>query len=399
MRAPVIGDGARPFSRSRFSELALLWLLGADLRITMLAVPPVLPLIHRDLSLSEKAIGALSGFPVLVLGLAAIPGALMIARLGTRRAIILGLIVVAFASSARGIGPSLPMLFAATLLMGAGIAVLQPALPSLVAEWRGTAAGFATAVYGNGLLVGEGIPAALTIPLILPLVGGSWEASFLVWSLPVAATALLFAFSTSEGQRSYAMARLRWWPDWKSRSTWELGFLQGGNGGLYFATNAFLPDYLHAVGRPDLVGPALSALNLAQFPASLLTLFLAQRLSRGKSAYIVLPLVSFVGIAALLDPSAPFIVAGSGVIGFCGAFTLILTLALPPQIAPPRDVHRLSAGMFGLGYSLSFVIPLIGGAIWDATATPASAFVGSAIAAAMVLAVGICRRPLQRMTP
>src|SRR5579875_3005201 len=83
-------------------RLALLWLAGADLRLTMLAVPPVLPLIHRDLALSEKAIGALSGLPVLLLGLAAVPGSLLIARLGPRRAAIAALLLIAAASAARG---------------------------------------------------------------------------------------------------------------------------------------------------------------------------------------------------------------------------------------------------------------------------------------------------------
>ena len=93
---------------------AVLWLVGADLRLTVLAVPPVLPLIHRDFALSERAVGALSGLPVLLFGIAAIPGSLLIARLGARRAAIAGLLVVAAASAARGLGPSAPMLFAMT---------------------------------------------------------------------------------------------------------------------------------------------------------------------------------------------------------------------------------------------------------------------------------------------
>ena len=115
--------------------LVVLWLAGADLRLTVLAVPPVLPLIHRDLALSERGIGALSGMPVLLFGLAAIPGSLLIARLGARRAAIAGLLLVAAASAARGIGPSAPMLFGMTFVMAAGVAIMQPALPALVGEW------------------------------------------------------------------------------------------------------------------------------------------------------------------------------------------------------------------------------------------------------------------------
>lgn len=121
--------------RSRLLRLAILWLAGADLRLTVLAVPPLLPLIHRDLGLSEGAIGALSGLPVLLLGLAAIPGSLVIARIGARRAAVAGFLFVAATAAARGAGPSVAMLFGMTVLMGAGIAVVQPALPTLVAEW------------------------------------------------------------------------------------------------------------------------------------------------------------------------------------------------------------------------------------------------------------------------
>lgn len=385
--------GFPPFSWAL--HLALLWLVGADLRITILAVPPVLPLIHDNLSLSEKAVGALSGLPILLFGLAAVPGSLLIARLGTRRAIILGLVIVAVASCARGIGPSVPMLFVATLLMGVGVSVMQPALPSLVSLWFLETPGFATAIYANGLLVGEAIPAALTIPLILPLVGGSWQASFVVWALPVAATALLFAFLTSDEKKVPGMPRARWWPDWKSRHTWELGLGLGGISGLYFSTNAFIPDYLHAIGRPELVGPALSALNIGQIPASLLAFFVAQRLSLGKWAFVVLPLASALGIVPFLSSNTLAIVAGSGLIGFGGSFTLILALALPPQIASASEVHRLSAGMFGIAYSLSFVIPLLGGAIWDATGAPASAFSGTLLGVAITVGAALSRRPLK----
>ena len=145
-----------PAVRSSALPLPLLWLLGVQLRLTVLAVPPVLPLIHRDLALSEKAVGALSALPVLLLGLAAVPGSLGVARLGARRACLLGLAVVAIAGAARGIGPSVPMLYGMTFVMGAGIALMQPTLPSLVGEWFPTRVGLATAVYANGLLISEG---------------------------------------------------------------------------------------------------------------------------------------------------------------------------------------------------------------------------------------------------
>ena len=44
---------------------------------------------------------------------------------------------------------------------------------------------FGTAVYTNGLLVGETLPVMLTIPLVFPLVDNSWRWSLAVWGIPL----------------------------------------------------------------------------------------------------------------------------------------------------------------------------------------------------------------------
>ena len=128
-------QGEAPTRATGWLLLGLLWLLGVDLRLTILAVPPVLPLIHHDLHLDEKLVAALTGLPVLLFGLIAIPGSLIIARIGARRAAIAGVVIVSIASALRGVGPSVPMLFGMTALMGAGVAIMQPALPTLVGRW------------------------------------------------------------------------------------------------------------------------------------------------------------------------------------------------------------------------------------------------------------------------
>ncbi len=41
----------------------------------------------------------------------------------------------------------------------------------------------------------------------------------------------------------------------------------------------------------------------------------------------------------------------AAILGFTGAVTLILALALPSVLSAPDDVHRTSAGMFTISYS------------------------------------------------
>jgi CP family cyanate transporter-like MFS transporter len=387
------GDGAVRESAAGW-RFFLLWLAGIDLRLTILAVPPVLPLIHRSLGLDEKSVAALTGLPVLLFAVIAVPGSLLIARIGARRAVLAGLVAVGVASALRGIGPSAPMLFAMTFFMGTGVAVIQPALPALVSLWFPSRIALATAVYANGLLIGEVLGAGLTIPLVLPLVGGSWERSFVVWGAPVLATALLIALGTRHAPRATAVARALWWPDWRDPVTWQLGFVQGGGSALYFATNAFLPDYLHAIGEPALVNACLTALNGGQLPASLLMLLLARQLAGRKSPFILAALFGLAALGGLLVGVPAVMVASAAVIGFVGALMLILTLALPPLLAPPEDVHRLSAGVLTISYALAFIVPLVGGAVWDATAITATAFLPGAVGALLVLVLGATLKPV-----
>ena len=348
-----------PPLRALLTSLGLLWLAGAALRMTVLAVPPLLPLIHRDLDLSETEIGVLAGLPSLLFASAAVPGALMVARFGALPALIAGLIVNALASAARGAAGDVAMLFAATIVMGGGIAVMQPALPPIVRAWLPDRVGFATAVYTNGLLIA------------------------LLGPRPAAA-------------QSAPASRRRWWPSWRDPRIWQLGFLFGSVNSIYFATNAFLPEYLSHAGTPQLIGSALTALSFGQLPASLMMLGLAERMLGRPWAYAVAGLLCLAGLFGLLLTTGAWVVFFAGLVGFADAVAFVLILALPPLLSASDDAHRTAAGMFTISYSCAVAVPIIGGLAWDASGLAWVAFVPIGICAlavgALPLAIDFRRR-------
>lgn len=357
---------------------------GVDLRVTVLAIPPVVPLIHRDLRVDEKTIGLLTGMTPALLAIAAIPGSALIARVGARRALIGGLIAMAITSALRGLGPATSVLLVMTVLMALSIAVIQPAFPSLVQLWFPGRAGFATALYSNGLLMGEIIPAALTVPLTV-LLAGSWELALVAWSLPVALTAIVLAAGTPRAERADGAERSRWWPDWRESSTWYLGLIFGGASALYWTTNAFLPDYFHITGRSGLVGAGLTALNGGQIPASLLLAGVAGRVVGRRWPFVALGAGALVALAGFFTMPGAWGVVWAFVFGFTAAGNLVLILALPPLIAAPGDVHRLSAGIFTVTYTCSFLAPVLGGVAWDATHQPLLAFLPAGLGSIAIL--------------
>jgi MFS transporter, CP family, cyanate transporter len=372
--------------RKLLLPLALLWLSGTGLRLTVLAVPPVIPLIHHDLQLSETGVALLGSLPPLLFAAAAVPGSLLIARWGASRALLFGLLLAAAGGAARGLAGGALSLYATTIAMAAGVAVMQPSLPPLVREWAPSRIPFATAVYTNGLLVGEVLPVAFTLLLVLPLFAGSWRWSLAFWSLPVLATAAaLVLFGPKHVPHPKGAPPRRWWPDWKSGLIWRLAVMFGGTNTLYFATNTFLPDYLEAVGRAEWIGWALTALNFGQLPASFLMLAFAGKLVRNPYSYIAAGLLMAASIAGMLLMPGAWVVWWAGVAGGACAVVLILLLALPPLLMPPADVPRFTAGIFTLSYSTAVVTPVLAGFLWDATGNPAMAFLPAGLAVLAII--------------
>lgn len=353
----------------------LLWLFGLCLRSTVLAVPPVIPMIHDSLALSQAQVGALASLPVLLFSFAAIPGAILIARFGAFRVLLAGTVLTGLGSALRGAAPDAALLFGTTFVMGVGIAIMQPSLPSVVREWVPQRIALGTAVYSNGLLMGEALAASLTIPLVLPLVKNDWRLALVAWSVPVFAIAAAGAWyqRSQPEEPMHAKARV-WWPDWKSPITWRLGLISGGCSSIYFTTNAFLPDFLRGIGRPDLLGPALSANNWLQIPASLALLFFSRALMMKRWTFVAMGILFTIATVGLVLSTGPAVVAYSGIIGFCSAFVLTSTLALPPMLVDPHDVPRVSAAMFAIGYLCAIVTPVVGGFLWDTTGIAWTAF-------------------------
>jgi MFS transporter, CP family, cyanate transporter len=364
-------------------RLLLLWLGGVDLRLTMLAVPPLIPIIHRELHLDEKAVGALVSLPVLLLAAAAVPGSLLIAKLGVRGALAVGLGCVAVFGAVRGFGPSTPVLFTATFLMGVGIAVSQPAFPSLVREWFPRRIAIATAVYSNGILIGETVPTGLTTPVgVLPLAHGDWRWAIATWSVLVLVSGIAIVLtSPARGPRPVVPAR--WWPSWREGPAVRIGLVMGMASAVYFGTNAYIPDFLDQTGRHSLITPTLFVLNAAQLltaPA----VALRERLLTGRVGFIGSATLMAIGQLGIILTPGPGVIAWAFVLGFAAALAFIVALTLPPRIAAAGDVHRMSAAVFTVQYGTAFVVPLVAGTLWDLTGVATLAFAPGVAATAFM---------------
>jgi len=374
----------------------VLWLAGVGMRMTILAMPPVIPQVHDELHMSETQVGLLVGLPLALFAIAAVPGSLLIARIGTMPAVIIGMVIAALAGAARAAAVDVATLYAAAIATGFGVAIMQPALPTLVRAWLPRHIALGTIAYTSGMLIGSMFATVLTIPLVLPLVGGSWRLDLVVWAIPaLAIPPVFYLLSPKDGGRNGngKAADLaiggKWWPDFRNPLVWLLGITFGSNNSAYFSTNAFLGDFLASQGKPHLLGAALGWLNGAQIVTPFLLLFFAERLQRRAWPFLIfgpILLASFLGL--MFVPSTFWIMVNAALVGFTTAITLIATLNLPPLLSAPADLPRTAAGMFTISYTTAIVVPTVSGALWDATGTPWTAFVPLCVCAAVLTVLG-----------
>jgi CP family cyanate transporter-like MFS transporter len=241
-----------------------LWLAGVGLRLTILAVPPVILLIQTDLSLSGTEVGILSGLPVILFGIAALPGSLLVARFGALATLVAGLLIAGVVSGLRGAVLNVAVLYAATIVMSAGIAIMQPALSPLVRQWLPKRVTFGRRSTPT-VLVGETLAVMLTIPLVLPLAGGSWRWAFAIWGIPLVMIAILtlaLAPAPPKAASATPVAGGSWWPDFGNKLIWQVGILFGSVNSVYFSQRVSA-QLSHRRRPADLIS-ATPALNSAR---------------------------------------------------------------------------------------------------------------------------------------
>src|SRR5262249_8263616 len=151
-------------------------------------------------------------------------------------------------------------------------------------------------LFTNGLIVGEIIGSGATTPLMLSFLGRSaWAATFVFWSLPVAAILTFWLLLAPpapptawpapavEAAPSAAVAGKRI----PARvSPLHLGFMVGMASLVFFGMNAWIATYNQVIGQKALTSPALAALNGAQLPVTLIMIAFAQHLAGRRWPFI-----------------------------------------------------------------------------------------------------------------
>jgi len=178
-------DEMRPSESSsyRWIILALAWLVYFAFGLILSSMPPLVNVIAADLTLTYSEMGVILGSVILMYVPLSVPVGVGIDRIGQKKMITLGLVLISSSAILRSLVFSFETLFLVVFLFGFGGPTVSVGLAKVVASsFEGRERGLASGIYMTGAAVGSASALALTNSLVLPLVG-TWRNAFSFYGL------------------------------------------------------------------------------------------------------------------------------------------------------------------------------------------------------------------------
>ena len=221
------------------ATLVALFLAALTFRPQIVGVGPLIPSIQDALGTSHAVVGLLGTIPVLCMGLFAPVAAYLAAKIGTRRAMTIGLGLIGVFGILRASVPSAWLIILLTWPVGIGMGLGNALAPISVKEHFESRPATGTGVYTTGIQIGSTSAALLTVPLAGWLAG--WRGALIAISC-VALLSLIAWVVLTRGDEPHAapaatVPRL----PWRSRTAWLLVAIFALMGSAYLRPQRMAP--------------------------------------------------------------------------------------------------------------------------------------------------------------
>lgn len=374
---------------------ALIALIAFQLRTVIVGVPPVLPELRSDLHLSFSATGALTAIPVLGLGAAAIPGAILVNRFGARRVVGAATLGLGIAALLR-LTPPLPYsLYFWTAVLSLSVAIAQPGITVLVRTWFPSNLQQVSTIYA--LALGAGGLAGATLSIYLLAFGG-WRGTFVIWALLVVAAAAAWMWlapgrGTPHEPEPHGLGRLI-----REPQVWHVAALFGCQSLVFYGGITWIPFLLRGYGH-NYLALVLFLFQVVGIPFTAVLATIRRPWASSRLWYVTAGLLMTVGSFGFLLGSTGLAWLWAPFVGVGGAMMFAGALALPTLLARTRaEVAGYTALTLNVGYGISFFGPLLGGVLLDHTHVITAPFwvITASAAVATILGATLPRAPATR---
>lgn len=356
----MTGRVPSPPARDRqWALLALVALIGLNLRPFLTAPGPILADIRAETGLSYSGVAMLTLLPILLMGGGAFLTPHIQVLAGTRKGMLAALLLLTAGSLLRLIPSGGLGLIMTAVLCGAGVAFIQAAFPGIIKERFPRRISPVTGLYSAMIMCGGALGAQLTP--IVSAISNSWHLALACLGLP-AAIACFAAYRTLPDTKIAAPDLALTGRLMRRPRTWLLMTVFGLVNGGYSSMVAWLALYYQMQGWKTAESGSLVAVMAvfqAVFALGMPVLGARWRDRRPwLCATLVMQAAGFSGLA-FQPEAAPYFWAAVCGAGLGGSFSLALVTALD-HLPRADQAGVLAALMQGGGFLIAALSPLAG---------------------------------------
>ncbi|MDU7509272.1 MAG: MFS transporter [Enterobacter sp.] len=365
------------------------FIVGLNLRPILASVGPLFSVLQREAGLTATQFSLLTTLPVAMMGLAALCGPWLLARIGAVRGIMLGLFILLVACSLRGFSTSLTGLMGTALLGGASIGTIQALMPALIKKAYTQTASTIMSLFSTGIMAGAAVAAASAEPLFSWLTLKPALAMAGVLALLALMLWLPLVKQPQGEQTAHESVTL------SSSRTGLLLLFFGVGTGAYTLVLAWLPPlYIQAGWSARSSGYMLAWLTLTEVAAGFAVSALIGKFPDRRVPLITVLLLLLAGLLCLVfapgtTPVLSTLLLGIG-IGALFPLSLIVTF---DHARTPAQAGKLLSKVQGGGYMIVALMPLVAGIVRDTSVSLTSAWLVMSAGVVLLIAIAFTFKP------
>ena len=365
------------------------FIVGLNLRPILASVGPLFSVLQREAGLTATQFSLLTTLPVAMMGLAALCGPWLLARIGAVRGIMLGLFILLVACSLRGFSTSLTGLMGTALLGGASIGTIQALMPALIKKAYTQTASTIMSLFSTGIMAGAAVAAASAEPLFSWLTLKPALAMAGVLALLALMLWLPLVKQPQGEQTAHESVKL------SSSRTGLLLLFFGVGTGAYTLVLAWLPPlYIQAGWSARSSGYMLAWLTLTEVAAGFAVSALIGKFPDRRVPLITVLLLLLAGLLCLVfspgtTPVLSTLLLGIG-IGALFPLSLIVTF---DHARTPAQAGKLLSKVQGGGYMIAALMPLVAGIVRDSSVSLTSAWLVMSAGVVLLIVIAFTFKP------
>lgn len=352
--------------------LFAIFLVSINLRPAVTSIGPILSTISDSLGVSSTQISLLTSIPVFCMGLFAPLAVPLQKKFGYKWSIVILLMLIGFATSARIIYSGYIALVITSFLAGFAIAIISPMINAYIKEKFPTKMEPVIGVYSFAIGFGATISAGFTA-VLYERFNGNWALALGVWGLLaiVAMISWLLAVDAPSKQVYVQEDHNEARNPWKNKMAWTILLYFGLQTSLFFGLTTWLVSIAMEQGMALLTaGSVLTVMTIVQLFGNILIPSLINRYPNRIIWLQSLIAIGLVGSAIIFIDAIWAIWTSAIIFGFVlsGLFPIGLMLPLD-EAKNHQEANEWSSMVLSGGFMMSAIVPLLIGVVFDLTSS------------------------------